>query len=155
VSGLGQSEPADGFALRVAPFAALDGTTVYALLRLRAEVFVVEQACAFNDLDGRDLEPTTWHCWFDADGSPAAYLRVLVDQRATRIGRVVTAPSHRRQGLAERLVRHAVDRLAAPGSDVVLDAQSHLVGWYRRLGFAVDGAEFFEDGIPHTPMRRA
>jgi ElaA protein len=153
------SDPAtDGLALHVAPFADLGPATLYALLRLRAEVFVVEQACAFNDLDGRDLEPTARHCWLAgaADGAPVAYLRVLTDPGATtRIGRVVTVPTHRHQGLAERLVRHAVEHLASPGHPVVLDAQSHLVPWYQRLGFAVDGAEFLEDGIPHTPMRRA
>jgi ElaA protein len=150
------SDRADGaLALRVAAFAELDGATVYALLRLRAEVFVVEQACAFNDLDGRDTEPTAHHVWLDDGGAPVAYLRVLTDPGATRIGRVVTASRHRRRGLAERLVRHAVEHLAAPGRPIVLDAQSHLVPWYQRLGFAVDGPEFLDDGIPHPPMRRA
>jgi ElaA protein len=152
------SEPADDRrALHVAPFAELDGATLYALLRLRAEVFVVEQACAFNDLDSRDLEPTAHHVWLDdSGGPPVAYLRVLADPGvATRIGRVVTAPSHRHRGLAERLVRYAVEHLAPAGRPIVLDAQSHLVPWYQRLGFAVDGPEFLEDGIPHTPMRRA
>jgi len=149
------TDPDDALALHVVPFAELDVPTLYALLRLRAEVFVVEQACAFNDLDGRDVEPTTQHVWLDDAATPVTYLRVLADPGATRVGRVVTAATHRQRGLAERLLGHTIEHLAEPGQPIVLDAQSHLVPWYQRLGFAVDGPEFLDDGIPHTPMRRA
>jgi ElaA protein len=134
----------------------LSARTAYALLRLRGDVFVVEQECAYPDLDGRDLEPTTEHRWLHPVGEPEqvlAYLRVLADPGHLRIGRVVTAPTARGRGLAARLVE---DVVAAHGarSDLVLDAQSHLAGWYARYGFDRDGADFVEDGIPHTPMRR-
>lgn len=142
-----------------AAFGDLDAATLYRILRLRAEVFVVEQDCPYLDPDGRDDEPGTRHCWVadGADGAGvAAYLRLLTDGVADdadrRIGRVVTAPRARGRGHAAALVAHAL-RLAGP-RPVVLDAQSHLVDWYARHGFAVDGAEFVEDGIPHTPMRR-
>jgi ElaA protein len=139
--------------IRTARFTDLDAATLYSLLRLRGDVFVVEQACAYPDLDGRDSEATAVHCWIDADGAPAAVLRLLREpDGAARIGRVATASSHRGKGFADSLIRHAV--ALAGGAPVVLDAQSHLVGWYRGLGFAVDGPEFMEDGIPHTPMRR-
>jgi len=140
--------------LRDEPFAALDTTTLYALLQLRAEVFVVEQACAYLDPDGRDVEPTTRHVWWDDAGAPVAYLRVLADTDGSlRIGRVVTAPQARRQGRAERLVRHVLDGAPA-GAPIVLDAQAHLAEWYRRLGFEETGPVFTEDGIDHVPMRR-
>jgi ElaA protein len=136
------------------PFAGLDTTTLYALLQLRAEVFVVEQACAYLDPDGRDVEPTTRHVWWDEAGAPVAYLRVLTQvDGSLRIGRVVTAPRARRRGRAEQLVRHVLDGAPADVS-IVLAAQAHLAGWYRRLGFEVTGPVFTEDGIDHVPMRR-
>ena len=145
---------AGSLAVHTAAFHDLDAATLYALLRLRVDVFVVEQACPYPELDGRDIEPSTRHCWIERDGAPAAYLRLLDQPDGTaRIGRVATAPAHRGHGLAARLVHHAVD-LAAP-APVVLHAQSHLVDWYRTLGFEVDGPEFMEDGIPHRPMRLA
>ena len=78
--------------LRTARFADLDTVTLYALLRLRSDVFVVEQACPYPELDGRDDEPGTEHRWFEDDaGAPTAYLRTLAENDgATRIGRVVT-----------------------------------------------------------------
>src|SRR5690606_34048120 len=80
--------------VRVASFAELDAPTLYRLLKLRVDVFVVEQKCAYPELDGRDLEPETRHLWIeDGAGAPLAYLRVLREpDGAARIGRVVTAP---------------------------------------------------------------
>jgi ElaA protein len=126
---------------------------LYAVLTLRATVFVVEQDCAYLDPDGRDVEPGTTHLWLaDADGGLAAYLRILTEASGARIGRVVTAPPHRGRRLAGRLLEEALVLAPRP---VVLDAQSHLLELYARHGFVVDGTEFLEDGIPHTPMRLA
>jgi ElaA protein len=125
---------------------------LYAALRLRAQVFVVEQVCAYLDPDGRDLEPGTTHLWLAAgDGALAAYVRLLTEPTGGhRIGRVVTDPTHRGAALAGRLIDHALTLARPP---VVLDAQSHLVHVYARHGFVPDGPEFIEDGIRHTPMR--
>ena len=129
---------------------------LYELLRLRCDVFVVEQECAYPDLDGRDCEPGTTHHWIVDRLDPssiAAYLRTLIEaDGSVRIGRVATAPAARGRGLAAQLVAHLGAVTEGP---IVLDAQSHLVEWYERLGYVVDGAEFVEDGIPHVPMRRA
>ncbi len=139
-------------AVRVAAFTDLDPLTLYRLLELRVAVFVVEQACAYPELDGRDTEPATRHLWVESDGLPDAYLRILQEPDGTaRIGRVATAPERRGAGLATALVRRALE-LTAPDT-VVLSAQSHLAGWYAQLGFVVDGPEFLDDGIPHVPMR--
>jgi ElaA protein len=136
-----------------AGFDELSNQTLYALLRLRAEVFVVEQECAFNDVDGRDSEPGARHVWVERDGDVVAYLRVLEESDGSaRIGRVVTAASARGERLGDAVMEAALARLR--GRSIVLDAQSRLVPWYERLGFAVSGAEFVEDGILHTPMRR-
>jgi ElaA protein len=145
-----------------ARWAALDPHVAYALLRLRVDVFVVEQACAYPELDGRDLEPATEHRWAHPAGDPTdvlAYLRVLDDTvpggpPVRRVGRVVTAARARGRHLADRLVADVVAGHGAAG-DIVLDAQSHLADWYARHGFTRDGDDFVEDGIPHTPMRRA
>ncbi len=139
--------------LHVVRFADLDVATLYALLRLRTDVFVVEQLCPYPELDGRDVEPTSLHAWLDDGSGPVAVLRVLAGPGGTRrIGRVCTRADARGRGLSGRLL---TDVLAVLGPvETVLDAQSHLRGWYARFGYAADGREFIEDGIPHVPMRR-
>jgi ElaA protein len=138
-------------------FADLEPETLYALLRLRVDVFVVEQQAAYPELDGRDLEPGTRHLWITAGGDPnrpLAYLRLLAEPDGTmRIGRVVTAKEARGAGLAKRLVVAALE--VDPSAPTVLDAQSYLVDFYGRMGFIPAGAEYVDDdGIPHIPMRR-
>ena len=141
----------------MARFADLDPLVLYRILRLRDEVFAVEQQCAYNDLDGRDTEPATWHLWIDAASAPtpACAARLLTDPDGTRVlGRVVTAAVRRRRGLAGAVIDRALT-LVAPGEEVVLNAQSQLERWYGRWGFVREGPDFLEDGIPHVPMRRA
>jgi len=138
--------------VRVATFAELDPRIAYGLWALRAAVFVVEQECAYLDLDGRDTEPGTRHVWIQDGGSPVAYLRVLDDGDHQRIGRVVVAGSHRGRGLADELMSAAVELVR--GGPSSLEAQSHLERWYERFGYARSGDQYVEDGIPHTPMAR-
>lgn len=139
--------------IREATWAALEPSTAYAVLALRAAVFVVEQDCVYLDLDGRDLEPTTRHLWIETGDGPAAYLRVLAEGAGVhRIGRVVTAPRARGRGLAGRLLDRVVTAATGP---LVLDAQSRLEPWYGTFGFERTGPDFIEDGIPHVPMRRS
>ncbi|HET6481076.1 MAG TPA: GNAT family N-acetyltransferase [Actinoplanes sp.] len=138
--------------LRTATFRDLDTSTLYALLKLRADVFVVEQDCAYGDLDGRDDEPGTRHLWFTRDGETRAYVRILDDGDVQRIGRVVTARGARGAGLAGRLIDEALTVIGNRPS--VLDAQAYLVKFYAKYGFVQTGPEFLEDGIPHIPMRR-
>ncbi|GAA2621585.1 GNAT family N-acetyltransferase [Paractinoplanes durhamensis] len=144
-------EPHD--VLRSASFADLDTTTLYGILKLRSDVFVVEQDCAYPDLDGRDTEPGTRHVWFERAGEIRAYLRVLHDGETQRIGRVVTDPKARGAGLAGRLVAEALIIIGHRPS--TLEAQAHLAGFYGKFGFEPTGPEYLEDGIPHIPMRRA
>ncbi|EAP99543.1 putative acyltransferase [Janibacter sp. HTCC2649] len=140
--------------LRHQRFTELDPVVAYRLWALRSEVFVVEQEAAYLDLDGRDVEPGTWHFWCaDELGMPVATLRVLDDDEVWRVGRVATASGHRGSGLAAAMVRGVL----ALCSDraIVLDAQAHLRDWYAAFGFVATGAEYAdEDGIPHVPMRR-
>lgn len=137
----------------VAPFAALDTRTLYELLRLRVDVFVVEQKCAYPELDGRDTEPETRHVWLSRAGVPVAYLRILAEPGGVaRVGRVVVAAAERGSGASGRLMAAALDEIGDRPS--VLDAQAHLVRFYERYGYAVTGPQFVEDGIPHVPMAK-
>jgi ElaA protein len=134
------------------PFDRLDPYAVYGICKIRQDVFVVEQQCPYPDLDARDLDPGTRHVLLMSDDALLGYARVLDDEDVWRIGRVLLAPSARGRGWADHLMSTALE--VSTGRDVVLDAQSPLAGWYATFGFAVDGPEFLEDGIPHTPMRR-
>jgi ElaA protein len=138
--------------LRVASFRDLDTTTLYEILKLRSEVFVVEQECAYLDPDGRDAEPGTRHIWFARGKKVRAYLRILSDHGVERIGRVVTAPDARGAGLAGRLITEAITVIGNRPS--VLHAQAHLADFYGRFGYVINGPEYLEDGIPHVPMIR-
>ena len=138
--------------LRRAAFADLTVSELYGLCRLRIDVFVVEQECAYPELDGRDCEPGTEHLWFEADGEVLAVLRVLDDGGSRAIGRVATAAGARGRGLAARLVEEV---LTIHGEGPLhLGAQAHLESWYERFGFRRSGEGYVEDGIPHVPMRR-
>lgn len=133
----------------------LDPAAMYGLLRLRIDVFVVEQACPWQDLDGRDLDSSTTHFWFAPAGhrdQPIGCLRLLREPAGWRIGRVCVARPARGRGLAGSLMRAALSEIG--DLPCVLDAQSYLVGYYELFGFVVSGEEFVEDGIPHLPMRR-
>jgi ElaA protein len=137
------------------PFDSLDARTAYDVWRLRQDVFVVEQQCAYADLDGRDLEPGTRHVLLRDGDDLLGCARVLDDsvggESVWRIGRVTLVDAARGRGLADPLMHTALE--VSKGRDVVLDAQSPLAGWYATFGFEVDGPEFLEDGIAHLPMR--
>ncbi len=134
----------------------LTAAQLHELLRLRIDVFVVEQECPYPELDGRDLREDTTHLWRrgpDDEVPVEGYLRILTDPSAKRIGRVVTHPAARGRGLASQMMEAA---LRLTGSEpVVLDAQSHLTEFYATFAFVPDGPEYVEDGIPHVPMKRA
>ena len=121
---------------------------LYEILRLRVEVFVVEQQCAYSEIDA--LDRGALHLWIDDQDGLASYLRVIEEGEHRRIGRVVTRPDARSQGLSRRLVEQVLSSTDGPW---VLSAQSYLRNWYTDLGFTQNGPEFDEDGIPHVPMR--
>ncbi|NDP43122.1 MAG: GNAT family N-acetyltransferase [Aromatoleum sp.] len=132
---------------------------LYAVMALRQQVFVVEQSCAFVDADGFDVG--AWHLLGWAEGPDgrqlAAYLRV-VDPGGKypepSIGRVVTAPAHRRTGLGRALMAEGIARTAAawPGRAIRISAQQHLEEFYASLGFHTVSAPYDEDGIAHVEM---
>jgi len=133
---------------------------LYALLKLRSDVFVVEQKCAYPDLDGQDLEGDTYHLMGWEDDHLMAYLRLLDPESQggdVVIGRVITAPAGRGKGLGHAMMEQALKQAGKhwPQVPIYLSAQAHLQGYYGRYGFVVAGEEYLEDGIPHIGMRRA
>ena len=138
--------------VRVLTFGDLDAHTAYDVWRLRQRVFVVEQGSPYPDLDGRDREPATRHLLSERDSELVGYARVLDDGEWARIGRVLVAPEARGQGLADELVRAALEVIGE--REVRLDSQTGLRDWYASYGFVVTGPAFDEDGVMHVPMRR-
>ncbi len=137
-------------------FADLDPGDLYDILRLRSEIFVVEQDCVFLDLDGRDTEDDALHLWVRDDRGVVAAVRLLDPGTArASIGRVVTRIDARSTGVASALMTEAVDVLDRSGAPTIhLGAQAHLADWYGRFGFDVSGPGYDEDGIAHVPMAR-
>jgi ElaA protein len=141
------------------PFASLSVDDLYAAMRLRQEVFVVEQKCAYLDADGRD--PEALHLLGRSHAAPyglVAYARLFVSHmgHASVIGRVITHASVRRGGMGKALMREAIDRLEklAPHHAIELGAQMYLTRFYEGFGFRVASEPYDEDGIPHVKMHR-
>lgn len=132
----------------------LTAAQLYDVLRLRVDVFVVEQECPYPEIDGRDLLPGTRHFWSPGEPGADGYLRVLPEAGGVlRIGRVCTAEAARGTGLGGRLMAAAMEYAGDAGC--VLSAQTYAQGFYARFGFEPEGEEYLEDGIPHISMRRA
>lgn len=147
---------------RCLPFHALAADTLYRLLQLRSQVFVVEQQCVFLDMDG--LDPRCMHLLgeaVNAQGEPhllaaARLVPATVAFHEASIGRVATAPVARQGGLGHALMRESVRVLQVlwGPQPIRIGAQAHLEGYYARHGFAIDGKPYIEDGIPHIEMLR-
>ena len=138
------------------PFDDLSPRTLYALLALRTEVFVIEQNCVFQDMDGLDLHAQHLLGWAE-DGRLAACARLLpagVKAPEVVIGRVITAPWARGTGQGHALMREALAQCARlwPGQPITLHAQARLEAYYRQHGFTPVGQPYIEDGIPHIEM---
>ncbi|MBD8594173.1 GNAT family N-acetyltransferase [Pseudomonas sp. CFBP 8758] len=137
----------------------LDVHQLYEILRLRSEVFVVEQQCPYQDVDGQDLYADTCHLLAWSEGRLVAYLRLLDPSTQSGdvvIGRVITAPSARGTGLGHALLANALEHAARrwPQMPIKLSAQAHLQGYYGRYGFIAHGQEYLEDNIAHIAMYR-
>ena len=142
-----------------ARFDELAARDLHDILRARAAVFVVEQACAFQDVDGAD--PPSWHLFVrdSKSGDIAAYCRIIppgVKFAEASIGRVLTTDAARGTGLGRALMEEALRRSDAlwPGKPVRIGAQQRLERFYQSLGFVAASAPYDEDGIPHVEMVR-
>lgn len=138
-------------------FDALAVGELYALLRLRADVFVVEQNCVFGEIDGKD--PAARHLLAFAGETLGGYLRVFPPTApggAAKIGRVVVDPAFRSTGLGRRMMAAALGEIAERLGPVPVElaAQAHLERFYASFGFVRCSADYLEDDILHCDMRR-
>jgi ElaA protein len=139
-------------------FEELTPHELYAVLQLRSAVFVVEQACVYQDADNKD--PYCYHLMGYNENGLVAYTRLLapgVSYQQASIGRVVTAPAVRRYGFGKKLMQESIDtvyRLFGNGP-IKIGAQSYLKKFYESFGFVQNGAPYLEDGIEHIYMIKA
>jgi ElaA protein len=139
------------------PFDSLSGKQVHDVLRLRQQVFVVEQQCAYLDADGFDAR--CWHGLGTQGTELKATARIVppgLKFEGPAIGRVVSDASVRRTGVGRALMQSSVAQVRRlfPGQDVWIGAQRYLEAFYQSLGFETTGAPYDEDGIPHINMVR-
>ena len=145
-------------AWKCARFDELTAREVHDIYQARLAVFVVEQNCPFQDVDGADVE--SWHLTGrNASGPLLAYSRLVppgVKFAEPSIGRVLTTEVARRTGVGRQLMREAIARAQAlwPGSPIRIGAQCYLERFYGEFGFARSSAQYIEDGIPHIEMLR-
>jgi ElaA protein len=136
-------------------FDSLSTAALYDLLRLRSEVFVLEQACVFQDIDGLDQQ--AMHLMGHRDGALVAYARCFpahVCFAEASIGRVVTRAAARGGGLGHRLMTRAIQAIGDVwGVQAIrIGAQAHLTHFYQSHGFVDMGEPYVEDGIDHIEM---
>jgi ElaA protein len=144
-------------AWRLARFDELTPREVHDLFQLRAAVFVVEQACAFQDVDGAD--PPCWHLLGTRDDKLVSYCRLVppgVKYPEPSIGRVVTSSAVRGTGAGRTLMTEAVKRAESlwPGKPIRIGAQLYLKRFYESFGFVQTSEPYDEDGILHIEMVR-
>ncbi len=138
-------------------FNDLSPSELYAILRLRSEVFVVEQNCAYQDADNKDQR--AWHLMGWLDDNLAAYTRLLpagVTFAEASIGRVVTSPSVRGQDYGKELMRQSIEQLhrLVGVVPIRIGAQLYLKKFYESFGFVQASEMYLEDGIEHIEMIR-
>lgn len=140
--------------LVIKQFSELTTEELFAIYKLRVSVFVVEQKCAYQEVD--EADKAAYHIWLEDDNGIEAYLRLMPEGVVcpeTSLGRVIAVK--RRCGLGSRIVsesiRFAKEKLAA--KEIVIEAQTYVKKLYESLGFKAESGEFLEDGIPHVRMR--
>lgn len=139
------------------PFSCLNTNELYKILRARSAVFVEEQNCAYQDLDGFDTE--SLHLWATSKGQIVAYCRIFapgVKYNEASIGRVLTTEPGRGTGIGKQLMRFALEIIATrwQNAPVRISAQDYLLKFYGDFGFKDTGKKYLEDNIPHTEMLR-
>jgi len=141
-------------------FSELSNDHLYGILKLRIDVFVVEQNCVFPDLDNLDILPNTRHLYALQDNKVVAYARLLAKDDCypdySSIGRVVVAQENRKDKLGHALMTHAIKEVLTiwPDSPIKIGAQSHLERFYQSHGFVTVSEPYLEDGIEHYLMTR-
>lgn len=134
---------------------------LYRVMQLRVDVFVVEQTCYYQELDGLDTLPETRHLLIQNGNDIAGYARILAPGASyagsSSIGRILVSKDYRGQALGHRVVKEAVERCIEqwPEYPIKIGAQAHLKDFYSKYNFVQVGEPYVEDGIPHIHMVRA
>lgn len=141
----------------VKDFISLTPEELYAIARLRIAVFVLEQQCCYQDLDGKDQVSVHLMGFDKVSDALVAYSRIVppgISFAEPSIGRVITAREFRGQALGRELMERSITltRNTYPGLPIRIGAQAHLQGFYGRLGFVPEGEIYDEDGIDHVEM---
>lgn len=136
-------------------FEALTTNELYAILRLRSEVFVVEQDCVYQDLDDKDKKALHVIGWYG--NTIVAYTRIFDVKlyfNEASIGRVVVDQKHRSKGFGTDIMNASIDAIKKHynQAQIKISAQTYLIKFYNNLGFKEQGKPYLEDGIPHTAM---
>lgn len=142
---------------KIKRFEALSLKELYDLLQLRAEVFIVEQNCVYQDIDGKDGKAL--HLIGDNNGEIVAYARLFKPKdyfEEASIGRVVVKETYRDKKLGHILMREAIDAIQShfSATKITISAQLYLKKFYESHGFATIGEMYLEDDIPHIEMRK-
>ncbi|MDP1930157.1 MAG: GNAT family N-acetyltransferase [Gammaproteobacteria bacterium] len=140
---------------RCQPFSELSTEQLHAILHLRRQVFVIEQACDYQDIDGCDED--AMHLFAEENNTLVAYCRLLPPGKKytePAIGRVCTAQTHRGLGIGRILMAKALQQIAQhhPGQAVRISAQCYLQEFYESFGFRATSSPYDEDGILHIDM---
>ncbi len=143
---------------KIEPFNELSKTELYEILQLRSEVFVVEQNCVYQDIDGKDQKAI--HVLGYYEGVLAAYSRLFKPNDyfdASSIGRVIVKESHRDKKLGHDLMKASIDAVKElfNETNITISAQLYLQKFYESHGFVAVGESYLEDDIPHIEMRKA
>ena len=136
-------------------FDDLSNTEIYQILRLRSEVFVVEQECIYQDIDNKDKKAV--HIFLKEKNEIIAYSRVFKEKEYFEnpsIGRVVVANKRRMYGVGKKIMNISIDYIKKniKAKSIEISAQKYLKKFYSNLGFIQQGDEYLEDNIPHLRM---
>jgi len=139
-------------------FAELTTTQLYELLKLRVDIFVVEQTCAYPELDNKDRADGAYHLLGYQNEQLVAYARLLspgISYKNVSFGRVAIEKSQRGNGTGQKLLSTTLDYCQQlwPNKDIDIGAQEYLVDFYSKYAFRAISETYLEDGIPHLDMR--
>lgn len=142
---------------KIKSFEKLSTKELYEILKIRQEVFIVEQTCYYLDADGYDERAL--HIWAEKEDKVVAYCRIFpqgIKYSETSVGRVLTNPEFRNLELGKTLMKFALETINTrfKTKECRISAQDYLLKFYKNFGFTDTGKKYLEDNIPHTEMVR-
>lgn len=142
-------------ALTIKKFEELSVEQLYEILRIRSEVFVVEQKCIYQDLDLKDKK--SYHIFKEENGEIISYIRVIpkgISYDQMSIGRVLVREEYRGKGLAREILLEGINFIknTLKENEIKISAQSYLIDFYKSIGFIQKSQPYLEDNIPHVKM---